>query len=109
MQEVYRFICAHWETILSILLTIGSVVVFIIRKKPVNGILYELTKVCLTAVNAAELTGLKGLDKLNFAVEIVNKYIITIYPDLDINKYRSTIVSIIENILSTPQKKGEKK
>lgn len=109
MQEVYRFICAHWETILSILLTIGSVIVFILRKKPVNALLYDLTEACIMAVKVVELTELKGLDKLNKAVEIVNKYITIHYPDLDINNYRSIIVSIIENILSTPQKKGEKK
>lgn len=107
MQEVFKFVFSHYEAILSVLTLIISVVVLILRKKPVNAIITDLYEACIIGVCSVEKTDLKGADKLNKCIEVVNLIISKKYPNLDITHYRRTIVSIIESILITPQKKED--
>ena len=108
MQEVFDFILSHFESILSVLTLIISVVIFIIRKKPVNGLSDLIQMHCSIGVKLAEKqSDLKGKDKLNYAVNYVNGRLLKLYPDLDVDKYRSYIIYVIEDFLSTPQKKED--
>lgn len=108
MQDLYNFICAHYEAIISFVLIIISVVVFILRKKPVDSILSSIFISAVQAVVVAETTDLKGLEKLNYAVGLVEANLKQNYPDLKVRSYYGFIVKVIEDILSTPQKKGDK-
>lgn len=109
MQEVFDFIFSHYEAILSVLTLIISIVIFIIRKKPVNGLNDLLQAFVSNAVKLAEVQpDIKGNDKLEFALNYVYEHILRLYPDLDIGKYRSYIVYLIEDYLSTPHKKEDK-
>lgn len=109
MQEVFNFVLANWRLVLEVVLLIVSVVIFIVKKKPVNALLEILMSKCLEAVLYVEhLPGIKGEEKLSAAVAFVSDEMLKLYPDIDIMRYKRTIVSFIELILKTPQKKGEK-
>lgn len=107
MQEVYNFISSHYELIISGITLIISVVMFIIRKKPITDIYSQLYAWCIAAVNITEKTNLKGQDKLFYAKDIVFNFIKDKYPKLSADYYNHVISVIIEQILATPQKKGE--
>lgn len=108
MQEVFNFILSHWETLLSVVMFILSVVVFIIRKKPVSDVQSVIFKGCLDAIKLAECGDKKGKDKLDAALLYVCQYLNSYYPSIDTGKYFNYICSVIEDILSTPQKKEVK-
>lgn len=105
IDTILTFLEAHWELILHIVLLLVSSVLFIVRKKPVTSFYAELITWSIGAVSLAEMTGLKGSEKMNYAVGIVFDQIHAKYPELDFSKYRHDICCIIEAILSTPQKK----
>lgn len=105
----------YWKEIISLLLFIGSIIIAIIRKKPVNDILSYIYEFAVKAVNDAENfkvvigsgeSSMTGKGKLSFAVTKVREALKNNFPDLDVAAYEPLIVSIIEGILSTPQKKG---
>lgn len=97
----------HWELVLAVVLVITSVVVALLKKKPVSDVASAIYSSCLMAVQEAEKTDYKGDKKLQFAVDLVSTLLHAKWPDLDVSKYISIIVKTIETILSTPQKKGE--
>ena len=107
MQEVFNFIISHYEAILSVLTLIISVVVFIIRKKPVSDVQSIIYAGCIQAIKLAEAGDKKGKDKLDAAVMYVAQYLNDYYPSLDTGKYLNYIAGVIEVILSTPQKKED--
>ena len=108
MQDLFNFICLHWESILSILMFVVSVVIFIIKKKPVRSI--DSFIQCLVNMNVriAEKSDLKGAEKLNYCVNLVCEALKNVYPDLDTSKYIPFIKYCIEDVLDTPQKKEVK-
>ena len=109
MQEIFDFILSHYEAILSVLTLIISVVVLILRKKPVNSVYQCIYELAISAVKAAEAEpNIKGEVKLDFALDYVISCLKDKYPNLDIARYCAYIEYIIELILSTPQKKGDK-
>ena len=107
MQEVFNFILSHYEPLLALAMFILSIVFCLVRKKPVNSILYSITEAAVMATQIVEKTELKGKEKLEKCLEIINVFLKKEFPNIDINSYRNTAISIIENILTTPQKKGE--
>ena len=109
MQDLYNFICAHYETIISVVLTIISVVVFILRKKPLNDVSTNLYKWCIEAINSVESSNIDGSShKLNTAIRLVRYAFERYYIGYNFSNYEKIAESYIESILSTPQKKGEK-
>lgn len=107
MEKILKFCLENYRLILDLLSILIVIVFFIIKKKPVNSILEAIYQCCLLGILESEETGLKGKAKLNYAVDLVNKWLTSRFPKLDFNKYRYLIVNTIEIILSTPQKKGE--
>ena len=109
MQEVFNWLSVNYRLIIDVVAVIIALVFLIIRKKPVNSLLEQLMQYCLEAVLYVErLPDIKGDEKLAAAVAFVSDEMLKQYPDLDITRYKKTIVSCIELILKTPQKKGEK-
>lgn len=104
---ILEFIKTYWREILDVIAFVGALVLFIVKKKPVNSIIEVLDHACLLAVQDAEKTTYKGEEKLLYAVSLVYQWLEAKYPKLDVNRYKQIIVNTIEIILSTPQKKGE--
>lgn len=107
MMFVINFCLENYRLILDLLSIVIVIVFFIIKKKPVNSILEAIYQCALLAILDSEKTDLKGKEKLEYAVHLVNKWLGEKYPNLDLNRYHYLIVNTIEIILSTPQKKGE--
>lgn len=108
MKEILNFCLENYRLILDLVSIVVLIVFFIIKKKPVNSILEAIYQCALLAIIDTEKTELKGKDKLEYAVHLVNKWLGEKYPNLDLNRYQYLITNTIEIILSTPQKKGEK-
>lgn len=123
MQEISKFIVGNWKLILDIVLLGASVAFFIVKKKPVNVEVVDNIKSLILMllpklINAAEYgnrlsqkNGVCGYcdDKKQFVVTSVITYLID---ELGLTedaafKYADFINKSIEDILSTPQKKGE--
>lgn len=107
MQEIYKFLIENWHIVVSVLVFIGSLVVAIVRKRPISDITSKLYNLCICAIKLAEDTEYKGDKKLGFAVGLVLHALQSDYPNLKVSNYEELIKSLIESILSTPQKKGE--
>lgn len=107
MQEIFKFFQQYWQVVLGAILFVVSLIIAIIRKKPFVDIYSHLYACCLAAVNIAEKTAFKGSDKLDFALGIVYKFLEDVFPNVKGSQYEHTIKVIIEQILTTPQKKGE--
>lgn len=106
MQDISIFLVKYWRIILEVILTIVAFVLFIVRKKSVKSIGDYLLTFLPDVLNAAEASGLKGQEKLTYALNACNNKLLDLFPDLDIKKYKAFIIFTIEKILSTPQKKG---
>lgn len=107
MQEVYNWLLTNWRIVLEVVLLIVSVLIALFRKKPTEAILTAIYIGCVNAINSAECTKLKGKQKLEYAVGFVNKFLQECYPGINVGSHYGTIVRTIEEILSTPQKKGD--
>lgn len=95
-----------------------SIVVFILRKRPLNDILLVLLPLIFKGIEYAEIQNdydvwNKSEEKLNCAVAYVLCNLCDYFGlernssnVLKFEKYRSLIKELIEAILSTPQKKG---
>ena len=111
-MNVLNFIKENWKLILEIVVLLVSVVMFIIRKKPVKVVDTLKQTICAFLpgiITVAESSGLKGEDKLKYAIDLLYKVFVKDYltrEEFD-NKYLSFVKSQIEAILSTPQKKGD--
>lgn len=106
-MNVWQFIVEYWELLLSAVTLIVSVIVLIVKKRPVTELTTAIYQCCVLAIGEAEKTDYKGDRKLQFAVDLVSTLLKARWPDIDVNKYVNLIVNTIESILSTPQKKGE--
>lgn len=113
MQEVFNFIFSHLEAILSVVTLIISVVVFIVRKKPVlvgDYIKTVILNKLPTFINYAENSNFKGDEKCSFALTFL-------FDELEKDGYGSYSYLLhtyyefarksLEDILSTPQKKED--
>lgn len=107
MREIFNFIKENWQIITAVITFIVALVVALIRKKPIVDVYSRLYAWCVVAVNIAEKTSYKGSEKLDFALGIVYKFFEDNYPNVKGAQYENAIKVIIEQILTTPQKKGE--
>lgn len=105
MQEIFNFLKNNWQLIVGVLTFIASVIVALIRKKPISSIYADLYDVAIDACIEAEKSASKGFEKLSVAVSYACEKLRNIYPGLDVNKYMTLIALFIERILTTPQKK----
>lgn len=103
MKEIFDFLKENWQLIAAIITLIISVVIALIRKKPVESIYADLYDVAIDACIEAEKSADKGVDKLCKAVGYACNKLNTIYPGINANKYMSLIALLIERILTTPQ------
>lgn len=99
------FLIENWRLLLEALFALVALVLFIVRKKPVTSIYSAIYAYAIQGVNAAEKTSYKGDSKLAFALKITMDLLTTNYPALNVDGYKDIIVQIIEQILTTPQKK----
>lgn len=107
MEVVKNILINYWQVILSAILFIISFILQIKRKKPISSILQDIFVFALQAVTNIENEHvLGGANKLSLAVAFVCQKLKDKYPDLTPLQYKDEIVCVIENILSTPQKKG---
>ncbi len=113
------FIKENWRLIIDIISCIVVVVFFFIRKKPIK--IVDSVKACIIdklpeVINAVEnykdvfdpLRKLSGEEKLTMALSILKTYLVDELglKEEDLPLYTSWLVQHIEDILSTPQKKG---
>lgn len=107
---VINFIKENWRLIVEVVVLIASVVMFIVRKKPVKVVdtLKEIIVRILPAlINLAEIQdGLKGEDKALFVLQKVKEALLDLgYGDDVVNQYLPFASEQLEIILTTPQKK----
>lgn len=105
---VIDFIVKYWDIIVSLVMVIASVVLALIKKKPVlnemDNILLKVLDKLPEWINSAET--LKGADvKKSLVLESVKKYVSNEFSVILPQSYIDFIGSKIEDILSTPQKK----
>lgn len=107
-----EFLRDNWKLILEIVVFLASVIFFIVKKKPlriVDGVKSRIVKFLPAIIKFVEKDSKgKGSEKLAEALAMVH---ILLYEDFDMNEeevsyYDDFVIERIEDILSTPQKKG---
>ena len=114
------FLLKYWRIILEACFLIVSFILFMVRKKPIKltdsiktQVISFLPKVIKYCENwnkqLASDSKLSGLEKLTMALSMVNTFLIDEcgLSESELPLYHDFIVNSIEEILSTPQKKGE--
>lgn len=107
MKQIFDFILLHWETFASIILVIASIVLALLRKKPVlnevDNILIQVLERLPGWICDAEV--IKGAqEKKALVIASVRKFV---KDQFSVNLPDSFYISLgqyIEIILSTPQK-----
>ena len=105
-----QFLQTYWFELALIILTVVSTVVAIIRKKPskseaeIKNLIAELVP---GFINLAEATAVCGKTKLMFVIDSIMKRIKCYVSSKDEQYWITYISEQVENILSTPQKKGK--
>ena len=103
IKTYYQFIALGF----SVLIFVLDVVILGVRnRQPLMTIISNIRERLPSVVSMAEATGLKGEEKLAFAVDLMKDYLHRVFPKIDVDKYTKTIVVLVEEILTTPQKKG---
>ena len=103
------FILTYWKQILDILSILFCITFFVIKKRPVkvvNSVQDFLYKIIPCLINECEEPGngsSKKVKVIDFAVKALEEY----FPNLDAKVWIPFIGSLIEEFLSTPQKKGD--
>lgn len=121
MQEFGKFIVDNWKIILEVILLILSVVLFILKKKPVkvvDSVKTFIVRALPTFINSAEkyvdvfepTRKITGEEKMRMVLHDCYTFMIDELgvPQEDLCIYTSWLREAIEDILDTPQKKGEK-
>lgn len=101
-----EFVKTYYREIIDFILVITSLVLFIVRKRPVK-VIDTLKEVILRllpyCINTAE--GKHGDDKKTFALDLLNQLLLEMGYDF-LPEYKKFASEQLEVILSTPQKKG---
>ena len=108
MQEFGKFLAQYWQIILASILTIISAIIALFRKKPVSSVISDIYQLVVKAVNAVESEGILGSEqkKAVATAQVVNG-LKALYPSFESKKYITYIHQVIEDVLTTPQKKGD--
>jgi len=114
MKIVIDFLRVYWKEIAYIFCAFLTLLCTIFRKtkiKKIDSSLEQAIEKLPRWILTAELVFSKGKDKKDFVVDQAMKFISEIdhrnYADVSI-EYSDRISDALENILSTPTKKGEK-
>lgn len=103
---LFEFIKNHYELIGAIVVLIFSIVMFILKKRPVDSLSQVIYDYAIKAINLVEASGTVGSsEKLAFALKLVHTFLEETYPGIKVSSYDAFIVKAIEEILSTPHKK----
>lgn len=110
MEKLIEFLSFYWREIFDLAVLFISVVLCLIRKRPVvnemDTIKNDILGVLPVLINSVEKPG-EGAQKKSTVMNLVAAYVKKKYKiDLD-GSLISYIDNVIENILSTPKKKGE--
>ena len=104
IKTYYQFIALGFSVLLFIL---DLVILRIRNRQPLMTITSKIRELLPGVIKAAEVSGLPGEEKLAFVVKYIQGYLAHTFPSIEPDKYTSNIVALVEEILSTPQKKGE--
>lgn len=114
-----EFILTYWKQILDVLSILFCITFFLIKKKPVkviDSVVTYITSNAVEVINCVEhmANGSKYIEyhgvitpKIDVAIDLMKEKIKLFIPNADVNLYSYFIRKVIEDILSTPQKKGE--
>lgn len=104
-----EFLSAHYREIIVIAICLVELILFIVKKRPsvnfddkVDALISEVLP---QYINLAELSDLKGHDKMVFVVSNIIARIKKLVANVDETYYAKLIIEKAEAILSTPQKK----
>ncbi len=120
MQEISKFLVDNWKLILEVILLIFLVVLFIVKKKPlkvVDSVKTFVIHALPTFIKQAEdykdvfepSRKLSGEEKMQMVLHDCYSLMVDELgiPKEDLCLYTSWLHDAIEDILTTPQKKGE--
>lgn len=106
----FEFIKNHYELIAAVVLVLVSIILTIIKKKPVLNKIDEVKAYILEAlpgiIKEVECPG-HGIDKKLLVLNSIKLLIATKYNFYDFESLKMFVSEAIENILSTPTKKEE--
>lgn len=110
MEFIKNLLINNWPLLVSVVIFILSFILQLLKKKPISSILDDIYRLAIIAVKEVEVFSMvdpncKGQVKLDMAIEYVLKWLNALYPDLNVNSYVGNAKNIIEDILTTPQKK----
>lgn len=107
MDQVIEFLKIYYREIIEFTVLIVSVVICLVKKRPcvnqIDTIKQDVLGLLPSLINSVEVPG-NGAQKKSTVMSLINKYVSHRYHiDLDL----TFVESAIEDILSTPTKKGE--
>lgn len=109
-NDIVAWCYRHWREIFYLLSLIITVVIYLCKKRPsynlLDAIKEDILEVLPSLINSVEIDG-NGQRKLNAVVNMVKDYVQKKYKIDFPEKLLAFVVSSIEGILSTPQKKGD--
>ena len=106
------FLLTYWKIITLVALIVINITINLVKKpKVIDTIIDTINSYVPTAINDAEkaIGPGNGSSKLNYAVNNVLNYLEFRFnlTNIVLQRYKKYIVLAIENVLTTPQKKGE--
>ena len=110
MNQVLNFLLENWQLLAMVLVLILEIVVFFLKKKPqvnLDDHIKSLIDEFLPGfILLAEQTGSSGPEKLAFVVSSLLGKVKRTISSKDEEFWKDYIISKVEAVLSTPQKKG---
>lgn len=113
MEKFVEFVIAHWDLILSVAVFILSFILALLKKKPVEvveslkGMLMQLLPYWINEAEVKFPGESRGLEKINYVVDKAQSWFNEQGFKFGIF-YNSFVRDQVEQILSTPKKKGVK-
>ena len=107
------FLFQHWIELLYVVIATASLVVALVKKTKLvteDTIFEQLIRVLPKMIIGAEKTGLKGIDKKDIVVNVALDWLVNMTGKTRVDLaalYSKRIEDAIEDILSTPEKKGD--
>lgn len=107
MEKVISFVCENWKLIAYCITALVCFISCLVRKKPVkviDSIYQEITDLVIRCIGLFERPG-HGAEKKVSVLGCVQEWLADKHPEVDFQKYLDFASRIIEDILSTPQRK----
>lgn len=109
-QDIFDFLKMYYKEILTSLSFIISVIILIVKRKPVFNemdlIKEHVLEVLPSLIISVEKDG-NGVEKLNTVLSLVKEYLKKKFKFTNFDLIEGFVKQSIENILETPSKKGE--